>query len=360
MGGPAQTALQGANSAPTLEGDAAKLAAFASLFIDVMDPFSIAMCRHIHEHVDDLGGLEDAPAVEATRVSCEANMREIFSMLRAGLSANAHQTPVEALEYVRFFKSRGVGLHPILYAYQYGVAMFRDVIAPELESRVSDLGERAALAQAADAFTFAYIARVTDRLAAEFGLNEGWIPSADDAILANPHSIEAARKFRDEQMAKGQWLAATPEGSRARFEAERTLDGMAKIFEGAAGDPEVTSRLCLANTRITITLADEPDLSVTLDLRKPPVEVFDGVVDSDSHMWIASVDLNRMWSPDFHLPLAIANGRVRVSGPVRKFLRITPILREIAAAGRNASRAVRDAKQEGGAAADNGAGALGN
>jgi len=215
------------------------------------------------------------------------------------------------------------------------------VLGPELESRVSDPQERAKLAQAADEFFFAYIARVTDRLAAEYGLDEGWVPTAEDKVLANPDSIEAARKFHDEQASKGKWLAASPEESRARYEAERTLDGMARIFENAGHDPDLNARLCLANTSIAITLADETDLSVTLQLTKPPLEVLDGVADPESHIWIASVDLNRMWSREFHLPLAIANGRVRVSGPVRKFLRITPILREIAASGRAQSRSTK-------------------
>jgi hypothetical protein len=46
-------------------------------------------------------------------------------------------------------------------------------------------------------------------------------------------------------------------------------------------------------------------------------------------MWIASVDLQRIWSPDFYLPMAIAKGRVRIAGPIRKFLRIVPILRTV-------------------------------
>jgi hypothetical protein len=49
------------------------------------------------------------------------------------------------------------------------------------------------------------------------------------------------------------------------------------------------------------------------------------------------VDLRRIWSIDFYLPMAIAKGRVRIAGPVRKFLRIVPILRAVAEPDRSAS-----------------------
>jgi len=74
-------------------------------------------------------------------------------------------------------------------------------------------------------------------------------------------------------------------------------------------------------------LADEPDLSVTILLDRSPIEVVDGVIDAEARMWIASVDLTRMWSSDFYLAMAITKGRLRVEGPVRKFLRIVPTLR---------------------------------
>ena len=46
------------------------------------------------------------------------------------------------------------------------------------------------------------------------------------------------------------------------------------------------------------------------------------------HLEIASFDLDRLWSPEFKLPMAVARGRVLASGPARKFMRIIPILRE--------------------------------
>jgi hypothetical protein len=169
----------------------------------------------------------------------------------------------------------------------------------------------------------------------------GWYPSADDEVLTNPASIAAAGRLRDEQIARGTWLAATPEQSHARQETERTLEDFALTIESGAREHGLSDRLKLADTTINITLADEPDLSVTILLDRSPIEVVDGVVDAEARMWIASVDLTRIWSPDFYLAMAITKGRLRVEGPVRKFLRIVPVLRVLSETYRQISESSR-------------------
>jgi hypothetical protein len=88
----------------------------------------------------------------------------------------------------------------------------------------------------------------------------------------------------------------------------------------------------MADTTVEVSLADEPDLSVTLLLDRTPIEVVDGAGDAEVRIRIASFDLAHVWSEDFQLPMAIVRGRVRVGGPVRKFLRVVPILRPLARA----------------------------
>ena len=78
---------------------------------------------------------------------------------------------------------------------------------------------------------------------------------------------------------------------------------------------------------MTLTLADEPTCVCTLLLDRTPIEVAEGAADGEAQLSIASVDLERIWSRDFHLSIAIARGRATVSGPIRKFLRVVPILR---------------------------------
>jgi hypothetical protein len=216
----------------------------------------------------------------------------------------------------------------VLGVYRYGYAMFRQVVATELAARAEDSAQMARIAQAADEYMFAYVGQATTRLASEFGVVDGgWHPCADDTVLTNPASLEAARRLREEQIALGAWLAPTPEESRARQETEKMLEDFALTIESGVREHGLSERLKLADTTINITLADEPDLSVTILLDRSPIEVVDGVVDADARIWIASVDLTRIWSPDFYLSMAITKGRLRVEGPVRKFLRIVPILR---------------------------------
>ncbi|MHB8691280.1 MAG: ATP-binding cassette domain-containing protein [Solirubrobacteraceae bacterium] len=301
----------------------------ASLFIDVLNPFGVAMARHIHEQEPSLKNLSDDEAVDATRASCVGNMREIFSMLRAGLPAETQQTPPQALEYARYLRRRGAGYETVTGGYQYGVAMFRDVLGLELPHRISDPGQMQRIGAAADEFLFTYIGSTLDRLTHEYddAISRPWHPTAADAILANPASLEAAKRFRDEQISRGRWLADSAEHSGARAESMRILDEFAAIIEDAASDPELSGRLSLAETTVECVLADDPDLSVTLLFDRDPVEVRRNHDSSaEITLRIASFDLQHLASEDFRLPMAIARGRVTASGPVRKFLRVVPVL----------------------------------
>jgi phospholipid/cholesterol/gamma-HCH transport system ATP-binding protein len=313
--------------------DAEFIRSMATLFIDVLDEFAVAMARHIHEHEPRLRSLNDPESIEATRASCDGNMREIFSMLRAGLPAVSHDTPPQALAYASYLRSRGAGYDTVVGGYQYGVAMFRDVLALELPTRMADRSRLERIAHAADEFLFAYIGTILDRLLREFSLSAGaWHPAATDEVLANPASVEAARQFRDEQIARGAWLADAPEHSQAHAQSERVLDAFASAIDAAADDPELSRRLALADTTVEVILADEPDLSVTLLLDRTPIEVRrGGGDDAEVTLQIASFDLAHLVSGEFKLAMAIARGRVRASGPVRKFLSVVPILRSLQA-----------------------------
>jgi len=322
----------GAANGLSSAGDAELVRSLATMFIDVTDAFGIAMARHLHEQIPDLGGLDDAEAFEATRRNTVGNMREIFSMLRAGLPATAHETPVHALEHARFLRSRGTGYSAMVASYEYGLAMFRAVGGLEIEARVPDAAQRERLALAWDQFVFSFVGQMLERLLHEWDLREGaWHPVAGDAVLANPASAEAARRFRDEQIGRGQWLAASPHESHAQAESKRVLEAFAACIERAANEPVLGRRLALANTTVEVRLADDPDLAVTLLLDRTPPEVVDGGANAQTRLLIASVDLDRLWSKEFQLGMAIVRGRVRYSGQVRKFLRVVPMLRPLAA-----------------------------
>jgi phospholipid/cholesterol/gamma-HCH transport system ATP-binding protein len=310
--------------------DAEAVRELATLFIDVLKPFGVMMARHLHEQEERLGG-QDRDALEATRASCAANMGEILSMLRAGLPAETTETPHQALEYARFQRRRGNPYDVMTNSYGYGVAMFRDVLALELPHRIEDPAQRRRIAVAADQFLFAYIGRILERLQTEFNTDtSAWHPRSSDEILANEASQEAARRFREEQIAQNAWLAESPELSGARAESQHILDEFTATIEDAATDPDLSRRLALAETTVELVLADDPDLAVTLLLDRTPIEVLEGPLeDAEISLRIASFDLAQMCTGDLKLPMAIARGRVGAAGPARKFLRIAPVVQTL-------------------------------
>jgi hypothetical protein len=301
----------------------------ATLMLDTIQPFGVAVTEHLYQKLPQLP--KDEELVAALEVHAEADAREVLTTLRAGMDPSSHETPVEALSHARYLRRRGVPFQTLVSIYQLGFAMFRELVIAELRELTADGGQLARLSDAVDAYSFAFVATTMQRLAYEFGLlEEGWAPSLPDPVLMNAESLEWARQLREERIAAGHWMAEVPEDSGARRQAEQVLDDFVSTLEAGVRDKGLHDRLALASTTLAITLADEADLSITLLLDRSPVEVVDGFADAEAQMWIASVDLPRIWSPDFYLPMAIAKGRIRIAGPVRRFLRIVPILRTVA------------------------------
>ena len=269
--------------------DQALVWSVATLLLDVVPAFSEAVTRCIHDQLPSLPRDEEHDA--SLQAIARAGPRELLTTLRAGMPASAHETPVEMLAHARYVRKRGLGLRSLIDIYQVGFPMFRNVVRRELEERAKDRAQFERVAAAA---------------------------------------AEGARALREEQLARGTWLRARPEESHARRQAECALDVFAATIERGVRGHDMSRLLTLADTTLTVTLADEQDLSVTLLLDRSPVEVLDGELESEARMWIASVDLERIWSPDFYLPMAITKGRVRMEGPLRKFLRVVPMLRELA------------------------------
>jgi phospholipid/cholesterol/gamma-HCH transport system ATP-binding protein len=298
----------------------------ATNLLEVVPDMAVAMARHLHTQLPELGALDDEEAVESTRASCEANMREMCIMLRAGIPATAHETPTDALEYARFMSSRGVGYTAILRAYQSGVSMFQPVAGTEFARRAPDEESLRRTTEVVVNLVWGYIYRVTERLASEYGLTRTEeFPGPEDAVWFNPESIKAAEEFMSGRVEKA------PEGAltKARERAQRTLDSFCARLEAAARNERLARRLGQADTTVRIELADEPDLGTTLLLHPDRVGIDNGDSPAEVEMCLSSVDLERIYTEDFNLSMAIARGRVLVSGPVRKFLRVMPIVRTL-------------------------------
>jgi len=294
---------------------------------ECVEDFSVVFASTLHERIPELGGPDDTVAVEVTRRSSVGSMQEFLCIMRAGIFApTAIETATEALDHVRYLQKRGIGLGLALRWYHIGIAMFEPMVIDEFERIAPDNVTLDRMKGLIRQFIFTYVDQITKRLAAEYGVTEreGWVADPDAPVLHDPTLADVTRKFLSELRRDGQVPA---NATAARRHAERALERFCAAMEAAADDSRLGNTLARANTTVHIALADEPDLDVTLLLDRSPIEVVDGDVGGDVKLSIASVDLDRLCSPDFHLAMAIARGRVQYEGDVRKFLQVTPVVR---------------------------------
>jgi hypothetical protein len=294
---------------------------------EVVDPAAPVIARQMIKRVPELGPLEDKAAYDATRNANLGNMYEFLCITRAGiLRPGVIETSPEALEHLRFLARRGVGMHAMVRYFQIGVSMFEPLMMHELGRVVPDPTMAQQLAGPIQDFIQLYVDQTTRRLAAESGTDrEGWVADFRDPIWHDPDSVQEIGRFI-EQLAV-QERDQTEIGGAARAYTEAALDRFCAAMTAASRDERLSSVLSRAKSTVRIELADEPELSVTLLLDRDPVEVVHTDEPAEVEISIASVDLARLYSPDFHLAMAISRGRVGYTGPVRKFLRVTPVVR---------------------------------
>jgi hypothetical protein len=288
-----------------------------------VEDFSVVFTKTIHERIPELGGPDDTAAADVTRRSSIGSMHEFLSIMRAGIFApNAIETATEALEHVRYLQARGIGLGLALRWYHVGVAMFEPMVIDQFERDAPDNAALERMRGLIRQFIFIYVDQITKRLAAEYGVTEreGWVADPDAPVLHDPALVEVTRNFLSGRR-------RDTDATAAHRHSKEALERFCAAMETAAGDPNLSRKLARADTTVRITLADDPDLGVTLLLDRTPIEVGEGDKPADVELSIASVDLDRLCSPEFHLAMAIARGRVQYQGDVRKFLRVTPIVR---------------------------------
>ena len=294
---------------------------------EIVDDAAPVIARQMHKRVPELGSVEDAAALDATRKSALGSMYELLCITRAGLTdPGCIETSPEALEHLRFLKARGVGMNAVLGFYRIGFAMFEPLMGHELGRFATDPAVVNQMAGPMRGLIFTYVDQVTKRLAAEFGAErEGWVTDPNDTTWHDPDSVAAANELIG-RLAEKERLQ-NGEGRAARAYTEGALNRFCTAMEAAAHDKRMSSVLARADTSVRIEVADDPELSVTLLLDRDPIEVTDDPVQAEVEISIVSVDLARLYSPDFHLAMAITRGRVGYRGPVRKFLRVTPVVR---------------------------------
>jgi hypothetical protein len=280
---------------------------------EIVEGVAPVIARQMIARVPALGPLDDEQALEATRRSALGSMYELLCITRAGLNGpGVIETSPEALEHLRFLKRRGAGFKTVMGFYRIGFAMFAPLMDSELNRLVPDRETYKRMADPMRTFIFTYVDQVTRRLAVEYGIErDDWVPDPADLSWHDPESVDVIRRYIEAVAERGR---PAGDGAAARRYTAWALDRFWHAMAAAADDPQLSSVLSRANTTVRIQLADDPDLGMTLLLDRDPIELVDEAIDAEVSLSIVSVDLARLYSSDFHLPMAILRGRVGYGG----------------------------------------------
>lgn len=106
--------------------------------------------------------------------------------------------------------------------------------------------------------------------------------------------------------------------------AELTVD----LFNRASDDAELGERMSFANTTVHIYFTDpEGDECCTVWLDREPIGAEMGAVgEAEIEMFAPTAIWMDLYAQKRQLPIEIVRGEVTYTGPVRKFLRVVPIL----------------------------------
>jgi hypothetical protein len=103
----------------------------------------------------------------------------------------------------------------------------------------------------------------------------------------------------------------------------------------AAGEGLASQDPARADTSVAVAVREpgrDPVPFAVLHLAEPAVTVTPGGGAAEVDLELTRQDLEALIEGRLHLPMAIARGDVAFRGPVRRLLRITPVLRGVAAA----------------------------
>ncbi|HEX6388023.1 MAG TPA: helix-turn-helix domain-containing protein [Solirubrobacteraceae bacterium] len=164
--------------------------------------YAEGMAGHLVATIPELAtGDEDLR--EETRASCEANIAQIFSLLKLGVPADELVVPVEAAEWVRGLVRRGISFGPLLRGYRLGHAWLWDRWSQALKERISDPDELTAAIDGSSAFMFAYVDRISDALIEAYGSEREKMLRSADQLRAETVRALLGGEAIDEEVASG-------------------------------------------------------------------------------------------------------------------------------------------------------------
>lgn len=110
------------------------------------------------------------------------------------------------------------------------------------------------------------------------------------------------------------------------IDPQEMAEQAARFFDQAAHDPRLGERLALAQTSVHIHFSDTAGITLLLD--RTPIESMPSIVGTaEVELWGSADLFAEIIRRDKQMAMAITDGDLEYRGPVRKFLRIVPILR---------------------------------
>jgi hypothetical protein len=110
---------------------------------------------------------------------------------------------------------------------------------------------------------------------------------------------------------------------------ERAMRAFRGLIEMVCEDPATSARVTLADTTVQINLSDASGYAFTLYLDAERVELGDSDPQAQIALAMTTLQLEQLTRGELALAMEIAHGHVAYTGPVRKFLRVIPILRRV-------------------------------
>lgn len=117
----------------------------------------------------------------------------------------------------------------------------------------------------------------------------------------------------------------------ADLDPERVVEASRAAIEELVGDAGVSNRLALVPAVIELAVSDPGAPPLTLMFDAAPVAALTGRGASvpDVRVTLSAGQLDAVWTGGLPLAVAMLRGEVTYEGPVRKLLRVVPILRQI-------------------------------
>jgi putative sterol carrier protein len=114
-------------------------------------------------------------------------------------------------------------------------------------------------------------------------------------------------------------------------DAQEVYDTIGKLFAELAEDEELAPKFRKANTIVQYNHRD-PDAPITVRLKEDePVDVDFGEteMEPDVVMSMEADTAHRFWLGQVSVPVALARGEIKASGPVAKILKLVPLTKPV-------------------------------